>query len=248
MKHLFLVMMVGVLVGCGKKPTEQSVSDQERPDVIKPSKPPVKTEAQIEAESKAFDEIKARAEAGDAESQSNLGAMYLQGTGVEKNHKEAVKWWLKAAEQGNAQAQYNLGFTYYKGTEVQQDYEEAVKWWRKAAEQGFVSAQHNLGVMYEKGQGVLGDYREAVKWYRKAAEKGDASAQNNLGVMYADGAGVLQDYVTAYAWANVAEANGNDVKKFKSEFLEMKMTPDQIAKAEELTKEMIKKNPKLINE
>ena len=101
--------------------------------------------------------------------------------------------------------------------------------------------------MYEKGQGVLGDYREAVKWYRKAAEQGDASAQNNLGVMYADGAGVLQDYVTAYAWANVAEANGNDVKKFKSEFLEMKMTPDQIAKAEELFIEMVKKNPKLLN-
>ena len=102
--------------------------------------------------------------------------------------------------------------------------------------------------MYDYGKGVLEDDKEAVKWYRKAAEQGLAGAQYNLGVMYGSGDGVLQDYVNSYAWTDIAGANGHDIKKFKSEFLKKKMTPEQIAKAQELSKEMIKKNPKLINE
>ena len=66
--------------------------------------------------------------------------------------------------------------------------------------------------------------------------------------MYEKGLGVEQNYVTAYAWASIAATNGNNVaSKFKSEFLEPKMTLAQITKAEELVKEMVKKNPKLLN-
>ena len=79
------------------------------------------------------------------------------------------------------------------------------------------------------------------------AEKGDARAQHNLGNKYAKGEGVLEDYVTAYAWLNIAAANGiADANKAKLS-LRTNMTPDQIAKAKELSKEMVKKNPKLIN-
>ena len=62
------------------------------------------------------------------------------------------------------------------------------------------------------------------------------------------GKGVDHKYVTAYAWASIAATNGNNIApRFKSEFLEPKMTAAQIAKAEELVKEMVKKNPKLLN-
>jgi len=68
------------------------------------------------------------------------------------------------------------------------------------------------------------------------------------GVKYGIGKGVDQNYVTAYAWASIAATNGDNIApRFKSEFLEPKMTPAQIAKAEELVEEMIKKNPKLLN-
>ena len=137
---------------------------------------------------------------------------------------------------------------YSRGRGVKKDFKEAVKWYRKAAEQGFAAAQYNLGLMYVNGRGVPEDIKEAVKWYRKAAAQGDAQAQGGLGVMYGLGLGVLQDYVTAYAWANIATANGNEfTPKFKSENLEKNMTADQIAKAEQLSGEMVKKNPKLLN-
>ena len=57
MKQILLMIAVVVLVGCGKKPAEESVFGQGRPDATKPSKPPAKTEAQIEAEVKALYEF-----------------------------------------------------------------------------------------------------------------------------------------------------------------------------------------------
>ena len=99
---------------------------------------------------------------------------------------------------------------------------------------------------YDNGQGVGQDFKEAVKWYQKAADQGDAIAQNAIGVAYGMGEGVGQNYVTAYAWRNIAATNGNQkVKKGLSQIAEI-MTPAQIAEAEELVKELVKKNPKLL--
>ena len=109
-------------------------------------------------------------------------------------------------------------------------------------------AQYNLGRMYVVGDGVPQDFEEAVKWFRKAAEQGDADAQHNLGKVYHTGEGVLKDHVAAYSWYNIAGANGDaDAKRSKS-LVARFMNPGQIAEAEELAKEMVKKNPKLINE
>ena len=116
------------------------------------------------------------------------------------------------------------------------------------AEQGESTAQYNLGLMYDNGEGVLEDDKEAVKWYRKAAEKGHAPAQNNLGFMYDNGEGVLEDYATAYAWINIAAANGDEMAKQNKPIFAKKMTPEDISKAQELSREMVKKNPKLLNE
>ena len=114
------------------------------------------------------------------------------------------------------------------------------------AEKGDKIAQSNLGVMHDSGEGVEQDFKEAAKWYRKSADQGEAMAQNNLGFMYANGQGVEQNYVTACAWWNIAATNGNQNAKKGLPQVAKKMTPDQIAKAEALVKEMLKKNPKLL--
>ena len=53
-------------------------------------------------------ELVKKAEAGDAKAQFLLGACYYEGEGVEKDEKEAVKWYTKSAEQGNAGAKKQL--------------------------------------------------------------------------------------------------------------------------------------------
>jgi TPR repeat protein len=91
--------------------------------------------------------------------------------------------------------------------------------------------------LYAKGNGVPQDYAEAMTWYRKAADQSYAGAQFNLGVLYANGNGVQQDYVAALMWLNLAAAQGDETAINGRDFIAAKMTPDQIAAAQRLTRE-----------
>src|SRR5215472_11981768 len=78
---------------------------------------------QLRAElSDSFDQIKAKAEAGDVDAQMHLANMYGTGLGVETNFVEAAKWIRKAADKGDAAAQFNLGVCYGEGRGLSQDY------------------------------------------------------------------------------------------------------------------------------
>lgn len=67
--------------------------------------------------------------------------MYLNGTGVVKDKKNAVEWFRKAAEQGDAVAQYELGYMYYKGYGIEKSLLWAMVWARKSADQGNLDAR-----------------------------------------------------------------------------------------------------------
>jgi TPR repeat protein len=60
-------------------------------------------------------------------------------------------------------------------------------------------------------------------------------------VMYEYGNGVHGDYVQAYAWLNLASANGESNANRIKEALAKQMTPEQIARAQELSTELDKK-------
>jgi uncharacterized protein len=177
------------------------------------------------------------AEQGDATSQLFLGQCYDFGNGVTKDEAEAVKWYRKAAQQGEPRAQYSLGAMYGGGIGLAKDEVLAAKWYRKAAEQGLAEGQFNIGAMYAKGVGLAKDDAEAAKWLRKAANQGHAAAQNNLGAMYDIGQGVPQDYVEAYKWYNLAAAQGVQTAFQNRDALIPFMTTDQIAKAQQLSRE-----------
>ena len=130
---------------------------------------------------------------------------------------------------------------YDKGQGVEQDSKKAFKWFRKAADQGDAEAQYNIGNIYSTGLGVEQDLKETFKWYQKAADQGHATAQFNVGVMYDNGDGVLEDDVQAYAWYNISAANGYKRGKKNKRFLAKMMTPDQIAEAQKLSRELLRK-------
>jgi hypothetical protein len=148
---------------------------------------------------------------------------------------------LRLAEEGDAVAQYNLGWMYDHGEGVPENNTEAMKWYRLAADQGLAAAQRNIGALYENGVEVPQDYAEAVKWFRLAADQGDANAQYNLGVMYALGRGVPENYVTAYAWFNISAASGDELAISNRSAAEARMTPAQIAEAQQLSTEIFER-------
>ncbi|MDA7635388.1 sel1 repeat family protein, partial [Alphaproteobacteria bacterium] len=113
-----------------------------------------------------------------------------------------------------------------------------------AAEQGIADAQYNLGQMYQLGEGVRKDDEEAVRWYRLAADQGYAEAQFNLGVMYANGEGVLQDNKKAHMWWNIARSNGHAKADHNIEIITQRMTPADIAEAQDMARQCLASNYK----
>ncbi len=152
--------------------------------------------------------IRAKAEQGDAQAETQLGRLYAQGHGVPHDYGEAARWYRRAADQGDADAQTALGELYEVGQGVAQGPADAAKWYRLAAAQGNTKAQYDLGVMCEFGRGVPKDQAQAAKWFRQAADRGDALAQFNLGQRCDLGIGVPADRIEACKWLSLAAAQG----------------------------------------
>ena len=177
------------------------------------------------------------ADQGEAAAQRNLGDCYWQGEGVVKDENEAAKWFRLAAEQGDSSAENMLGVCYQYGKGVTKDSVEAVSWYRKAADQGNAVAQSNLGDCYNNGEGIAKDQAEAAKWYQKSAEQGTAKAQFQLGLLNATGEGVPKDLVLAYMWWNLSAVSGDATAKGNLEKVSKRMTPEQIAEGQRLSRE-----------
>jgi TPR repeat protein len=192
----------------------------------------------VQAQTPEIDEALARAEAGDAEAQRNLGVRYATGRGVSKDDAEAMRWFRLAADQGHASAQFDLGVRYVTGRGVSKDDAEAMRWYRLAADQGHADAQHDLGFMYATGSRFLA---EAVRWFRLAADQGHAGAQANLGLSYESGRGVQKDYVLAHMWFNLAASRATGEQRRNAvenrDILAGRMDPTEIAEAQRLARE-----------
>ena len=93
--------------------------------------------------------------------------------------------------------------------------------------------------MYFSGEGVSQDNAEALKWFQLAADQGRADAQGYLGLMYANGQGVSADYVLAYMWFDLASNQGFGPSDNYKRMLANELTPEQIAKAEEMSADWV---------
>jgi TPR repeat protein len=127
---------------------------------------------------------------------------------------------------------FEEGFKAFEGG----NYPTAMRLLRPLAAEGDAKAQYNVGVMYEEGLGVSIDYTEAVGWLLQAAEQGHSEAKNHLGFLYLYGRGVSQDYVSAHMWFDLAASEGNARAVFARDLVAAKMTPLQVAEAQELAR------------
>ena len=123
-----------------------------------------------------FQAYQEKAETGGVFAQLEVGEMYEQGRGVNKDFAKAARWYRKAAEHENLSGA-NLQFASF--------------------------AADHLGRLFFDGRGVPLDYLQAKEWYltaidldRRAGFDND-EAEFKLGEMYAAGSGVEQDYYQA---------------------------------------------------
>lgn len=166
-----------------------------------------------------FEDVKKKAEVGDAKAQNELGVMYRQGDGVARDKAESVKWYRKAAFQKNPDALYNLGIAYFNGDGVPSNELRAYAFLAIAKEAGSAEAgvaldqfaqswpdsKLNVGKsveaeIFSRGIDVPENDERAYKLYRQVAEAGDPFAQYTICLLLDGGRGVKKDPIEAFEW------------------------------------------------
>ena len=94
--------------------------------------------------------ISKAAEQGLDKAQYNLGKMYRDGIGVDKDVVAAARAFLAAAEQGYAKAQNHIGVRLVRGEGIAKDEVQALMWLTLAARQGHASARENRKALARK--------------------------------------------------------------------------------------------------
>ena len=184
----------------------------------------------------AESQLRARAEAGEAEAQYQLASMYWEGRGVERNPPQALTWYQRAADRGHREAQVKVAELYERGEGISQDYVQASRMYAKAAEQGDPKSEIRLAQLYLMGQGVPQNYAEAKKLLERAGKEGCRSSvparQDILGR-----ARVTTDRVQAHKWFNLAAAQGHKHAATLRQIVAMEMDRDQVVEAQRLAAE-----------
>lgn len=120
------------------------------------------------------------------EAYSVLGQIYLEGLGVDKNEKEGLKYYEKAANGGDADAQNIVGNLFSNKNFGWYNLDNAFKYYHMAAAQNHLYGMFNYGLCYVTGDGCNIDILQANEWIGKAAEAGCVEAQewlaNNEGI------------------------------------------------------------------
>jgi TPR repeat protein len=190
----------------------------------------------------------AKAKAGNAEAQYQVGNAYNYGDKVRQDYAQALIWYRKGAEQGNADSQFQLGGMYHFGHGVPQDDGEAFNWIVKAAQQGHIDAEFYISTCYGAGWGVIPNDAKEVIWLRRAAEQGDARSQFYLGHFYDAGRGVPRDYAKAYFWFAVAasgDATDGDRKQsvYRRDLVAPLLTPEELSREQANVRNWLKDHP-----
>ncbi|MDJ0943313.1 MAG: tetratricopeptide repeat protein [Kiloniellales bacterium] len=87
------------------------------------------------------------AQAGFIKAQTNLGFLYANGLGVERDDGLARYWYLTAARQGEVYAQNNLATMLASGLGGEIDFVEAYKWYSLSAAEGHAEAAANKSAL-----------------------------------------------------------------------------------------------------
>jgi TPR repeat protein len=152
---------------------------------------------------------------GDAD--TNIGLAYTMGNGVEKDEKEAAKWYLKGAHRGHAIAQYNLSICYRHGRNgIEKDERLAFEWMLRSAQQNNASAVTEIGNYYRDGIGTPIDYLKAFEWEsltRSRPHERNGNADNLIGCAYEY---VVKDDKEAMKWYLKGAQRGSPAAQYNS--------------------------------
>ncbi|KNE60015.1 hypothetical protein AMAG_05454 [Allomyces macrogynus ATCC 38327] len=164
-----------------------------------------------------------------------LGAMYMEGEGLEKDEAKAIQLWEQAASEGDAEAMFALAQNYLS----EENIPKAVPWLEKAGDKGHTVSLNTLGMLNFTGEGIPINVEKAIKLHERAAALKDTDAMYVLGQLYHEGSdqgtGVKKDYAKAMEWY-LRGASRGDASSMHA-ISEMYEKGQGVAKSEEKARE-----------
>lgn len=144
-----------------------------------------------------------------------LAQFYLEGGGVNKNVKEALKWAEISAESGDSMGLALLGNIYLNGNGVKKDPTKAYGLYRKSATKGDKLGMTGEANCLFQGIGVQQDYLLAFKKLKTISDsyKGQTSVEALLGICYLKGLGTQSDLDKAEHYFLLAANDGSEEAK-----------------------------------
>jgi serine/threonine protein kinase len=130
----------------------------------------------------------------------NLGILYAEGRGVEKNERLAAIHFSFAADSMDLVAVLEMARRYEAGRGIAMHQGRAAGKYLLAAELGAQEVFSIVARRYDEGNGFQEDPTKAAEWYLKAAEAGDAPSMTRLAAAYTRGRGVKKSEADATRW------------------------------------------------
>ncbi len=155
----------------------------------------------------ALADVRAAADASDAEALLQMSDWHFFGTCLEKDDEASARYALQAAQAGLVRAQVVAGQINARGLGVERNDAEARRWFTLAAEAGDAEAMLLLARHIEAETGNPLSAELAMAWANRAAEMGYAPAYVHLASLYSGG-GAQTDYEKAAQWLNRAIESG----------------------------------------
>ena len=128
-----------------------------------------------------------------------LGKMYQDGIGCEKDTEVSEQWYQQAfagfleleQQSHDDKLQYRIGWMLLHGVGTGKDEAAARGWFERASKLGNPHAQYQLAKMIlDAPSSTPEQTAQALEWLTKAAETGQDCAQYALGKIYRDGQGI----------------------------------------------------------
>ena len=120
---------------------------------------------------------------GDTKANYNLGIMYREGLGVEKDDVQSLIHFIEAAENGHMLGNYAVGLAFLTGKGSDIDAEAAIHYLSEAALLGHAISPVEIGGLYFRGKLVEKNFVSAHFWWSLAQDRNAPNAPKNLGVL-----------------------------------------------------------------
>lgn len=127
-----------------------------------------------------FNELLAKAEAGDTEAQVEVAVHYNEGDPIDKDPGKCFYWLDKAIAGGNMKAALYMGLIYGEGDLGEPDYLSAYKYLKMAADSGLYQAKTIIGMFHFVGMCCEEDHEKAIRLWHEAAQNNEKLAKKLL--------------------------------------------------------------------